>query len=133
MASLSRWQKLKANKMLSAEFCTERTAWGAGVGSVSFTLFMIGFRFSRETKNPATFSGAGLKKTGFKLFSFALPAGPPYQGRVQILNNGCGYEAIQKNSNRGTTRGKSAVLQHHSVAHQHCAWKIHRNKYMSNE
>src|SRR5215471_11862907 len=97
MASLSRWQKLKANKMLSAEFCTERTAWGAGVGSVSFTLFMIGFRFSRETKNPATFSGAGLKKTGFKLFSFAPLAGRPSQGGRQVLNNKCGYKITRNN------------------------------------
>jgi hypothetical protein len=94
---------------------------------------MIGVSVFKETKNPATFSGAGLKKTGFKLFSFALPASRPYQVGGQVLNNGCGYEAIRKNGNRGGTRLKSAGLQHHSVARQHCASKIHRNKHMSNE
>jgi len=83
-------------------------------------------------KKPCHLSGAGLKKTGFKLFSLALPPGPPYQGRVQVLNNECGYEAIRNNGNRGRARGKNAGLQHHWVAHQHCAWKIPRNKYMSN-
>jgi hypothetical protein len=79
----------------------------------------LGFGF-KGRKNPATVSGAGLKKTGFILFSFALLAGRPYQGGVQVLNNKSGDEAMRKNSNRGRTRGKRAGLfQHHSVAHEH--------------
>src|SRR5262245_34626187 len=97
--SLSRWQKLKANKMPSVEFCTERTARGIGVVSVSFTAFMVGV--SRETKSPATFSGAGLKKTGFKLFSFALPAPRPYQDGIRVFNKNCAHDAIRKNGNLG--------------------------------
>jgi hypothetical protein len=95
---------------------------------------MIGIAVSMETKNPATFSGAGLKKMGFRLFSFALPTGrPPYQGRVRGLNNECGYEAMRNNGNRGGARGKTAgAFQHHSVAHEHGARNLHRNNDMSN-
>jgi hypothetical protein len=94
---------------------------------------MIGVSGSRKTKNPATFSGAGLKKTGFKLFSFALAANRAYQGGVQVLNNNCGYKMMPNNGNRGRTRCKSACLfPHHSVAHEHGARNVHRNKDMSN-
>jgi hypothetical protein len=133
MESLSKWQKLKANKMPRVGFRTEWTELSARAASVFAAVFMIKVLVSRETKNPATFSGAGLKKTGFRLFSFALPASRPYQGGVHVLNNKCGYEGMRKNGNRGGTVAKSAgCFQRHSVAHQHGARNLPRNKDMSN-
>jgi len=133
MESLSKWQKLKANKMTRLGFRTKWTELGARAASVFAAVFMIKVLVSRETKNPATFSGTGLKKTGFRLFSFALPASRPYQGVVQVLNKKCGYEGMQKNGNRGGTVVKSAgCFQRHSVAHQHGARNLLRNKDMSN-
>ncbi|HZR21063.1 MAG TPA: hypothetical protein VFE51_27515 [Verrucomicrobiae bacterium] len=133
MESLSRWQKLKANKMPSLGFRTKRTESGASAVSVSLTAFMIEVSVSRETKNPAPFSGAGRKKTGFKLFSFALPACRPYRGGVQELNNKCGYGGIRKNGSRGGAGGETAgIFLHHLVAHRHSAWNVHPNNDMSN-
>jgi hypothetical protein len=71
---------------------------------------MVGVSVSRETKNPATFSGAGLNKTGFKLFSFALPSSRPYPGGVKVFNNECGYEAIRWNGNPGGTLCKAPAF-----------------------
>src|SRR6185369_12183707 len=127
--SLSRWQKLKANKMPSVEFCAGRT-WSAGAASVSLTVFMMG---SRENKKPCYLFGSRAEENRVKLFSFALPVGRPYQDGVRGFNNESGHGAIRKNGNLGQTRGISVGLyQHHLDEHQHGAWKVHLNRAMSN-
>jgi hypothetical protein len=63
---------------------------------------------SWEIKSPATFLGAGLGKTGFRLFSFALPASRPYPDD---------REAMGTNGDGSRMRGKGAShLVHHSIA-----------------
>ncbi|MDE3148372.1 MAG: hypothetical protein KGL37_02790, partial [Acidobacteriota bacterium] len=77
------------------------------------------FSFQEKQKSPATFSGAGLKKTGFKLFSFALPPGPPCVDGVEALPNDSGQQAIRRReASGGAARGKTAGrLQDHAMAH----------------
>ena len=77
--------------------------------------------------------GGRAEENRIRLFSFALPAGRPYQRGVQALINECGYGALRNNGNRGGARVNSAgLVQHHSVAHQHGAPNLHRNKDKSN-
>ena len=131
--SLSRWPKLKANKMPSVDFCTERTAWGVGLVAISFTLFMLGLRFSSETKSPATFSEAGLKKTGLNYFrSLCSPAGHTRAALGLLI-----MDAVTKRCGAMSTAAGHAVKApaFFSITRLHInmvCGTLHRNKDMSN-
>src|SRR5690242_17089258 len=133
MESLSRWQKLKANKMPSVEVRAERTAQGAGMVSACFKLFMIGLQVFQGNKKPCYLFGSRAEENRYKLFSFAPLVGRPCQGVAQGLNSKCGYEATRNNGNHGGADGETdGIFQHHLVACQHGGRNVHSNDGMSN-